>query len=237
MPQLKIAPSILASDFARLGSQVSLATEGGADYIHIDVMDGHFVPNLTLGPVVVSSIRSYSNLPFDVHLMIEQPELYIPNFVQAGANMLTVHVEACPHLHRVISLINTFNIGAGVAINPATSVTAIEEILPFVREVNVMTVNPGFGGQSFILEMLDKITRLRAMINERGLEVDIEVDGGVDLETAPLCVQAGANVLIAGTQIFGEDAAIAGKIDALRLAAQKTKRAAGARVDKQTKTA
>jgi ribulose-phosphate 3-epimerase len=237
MRPLKIAPSILASDFARLGAQVAEATQGGADYIHIDVMDGHFVPNLTLGPVVVRAIRPYSPLPFDVHLMIESPERYVKSFAEAGANLVTVHVEASLHLHRVIDHIHSFNIGAGVAINPATPLVMLQEILPFVQEVNVMTVNPGFGGQEFVIEMLDKITRLRAMIETRKLDVDIEVDGGVDLETAPRCAQAGANVLIAGTSIFGNGGAIAEKIDALRHAAQKTNRAASARGRNKTKTA
>lgn len=218
---IKIAPSILASDFARLGSQVQTATAAGADYIHIDVMDGHFVPNLTLGPVIVKSIRSYTDLPFDIHLMIEKPEEYVTAFVRAGANIITVHVEACIHLHRVIDHIREHKVGAGVALNPATPLVSLEEILPFVQQVNVMTVNPGFGGQRFIVEMLDKIARLRAMIEERGLPVDIEVDGGVDVHTAPECVKAGANVLIAGTALFGDDAAMPDKLTALRRAAQK----------------
>ncbi len=234
---IKIAPSILASDFARLGEQVQLVTSAGADYIHIDVMDGHFVPNLTMGPALVKKIRPYSSLPFDVHLMIEKPENFISHFVEAGANIITVHVEACKHLHRVIDQIRGHKIGAGVALNPATPLVMLEEILPFVQEVNVMTVNPGFGGQAFVIEMLEKITRLRAMIEARGLNVDIEVDGGVDLNTAPRCVQAGANVLIAGTSLFGDNAKIKEKIDALRQAAEKTKRAKVSRVGKKTKTA
>lgn len=237
MRPLKIAPSILASDFARLGAQVAEATEAGADYIHIDVMDGHFVPNLTLGPVIVASIRSYSTLPFDVHLMIESPERYVAQFVRAGANMLTVHVEACRHLHRVIDHINGHKIGAGVALNPATPLVLIEEILPFVRQVNVMTVNPGFGGQTFVKEMLDKITRLKEMIDARGLNVDIEVDGGVDVHTAPRCVQAGANVLIAGTSVFNSEGTLREQIDALRAAAQKPDRAKASRGREKTKTA
>lgn len=237
MRPVKIAPSMLASDFARLGAQVQAATEGGADYIHLDVMDGHFVPNITFGPVVVKSIRKYSTLPFDVHLMIEKPERYVPNFVEAGANLLTVHVEACTHLHRVIDLIHGFKIGAGVAINPATPLVMLEEILPFVQQVNVMTVNPGFGGQEFVIEMLEKITRLRAMIVTRGLDVDIEVDGGVDEKTAPQCVAAGANVLIAGTTLFAKDGDLGAHIGALRAAAGKTKRAPTARALRKSKPA
>lgn len=237
MRSIKIAPSILASDFARLGAQVAEVTDAGADYIHIDVMDGHFVPNITLGPVVVASIRSYSKLPFDVHLMIESPERYIAQFARAGANIVTVHVEACPHLHRVVEHINGLKIRAGVAINPATPLVMLEEILPFVREVNVMTVNPGFGGQVFVREMLDKITRLQDMIDARGLDVDIEVDGGVDVHTAARCVQAGANVLIAGTSVFGKQGTVSEHIDALRAAAQKTDRANSARGLRKTKTA
>lgn len=226
---IKIAPSILASDFARLGAQVELATAAGADYIHIDVMDGHFVPNLTFGPVVVKSIRRYSKLPFDVHLMVENPEHYVSEFVSAGANLVTVHVEACTHLHRVIDHIRAQHVSAGVALNPATPLVSLEEILPFVQQINVMTVNPGFGGQSFVIEMLDKISRLRAMIEARGLQVDIEVDGGVDLETGKRCVQAGANILIAGTALFGDDAAMPAKVKALRQSTENTKRAPEAR--------
>ncbi len=234
---IKIAPSILASDFSRLGDQVTRAAKGGADYIHIDVMDGHFVPNITLGPVIVKSIRPYTTLPFDVHLMIEKPEEYVPAFAAAGANIITVHVEACTHLHRVIDHIREHHADAGVAINPATPLVTLEEILPFVRQVNVMTVNPGFGGQEFVVEMLDKIARLRMMIESRSLDVDIEVDGGVDLETAPRCTRAGANVLIAGTYVFGDAARVAEKIKALRVATETKKRVPQARARKKTKTA
>jgi ribulose-phosphate 3-epimerase len=237
MKPVKIAASILASDFAQLGAQVREVTAAGADYIHVDVMDGHFVPNLTLGPVVVKSIRPYSDLPFDVHLMIESPERYIPNFAQAGANILTVHVEACPHLHRVLDEIKSMKMDAGVAINPATSLVMLEESLPFVRQVNVMTVNPGFGGQEFVIEMLDKIARLRAMITARGLDVDIEVDGGVDNDTAPRCVQAGANVLIAGTTIFRTRSTIQEAVQSLRRAATGGERSKSARAVGKRKTA
>jgi ribulose-phosphate 3-epimerase len=216
MRPVKIAPSILAADFARLGEQVRAASDGGADYIHIDVMDGHFVPNITLGPVVISAIRKYSTLPFDVHLMIKAPERYIPLFAEAGANLLTVHVEECVHLHRVIGQIQALGVKAGVALNPHTALATIEEILPYISEVNVMTVNPGFGGQAFIESMLPKIARLRKMADALNSVLDIEVDGGVDGATAPRCVNAGANVLIAGTAVFGPGASIAEHIAALR---------------------
>ena len=216
MRTVKIAPSILAADFARLGEQVRAATEGGADYIHIDVMDGHFVPNITLGPVVIGAIRKYSPLPFDVHLMIRAPEKYIEQFVHAGANLITVHVEECAHLHRVIEQIQALGAKAGVAINPHTPLTMLEEILPYISEVNVMTVNPGFGGQTFIESMLPKIARLRNMADAQNSDLDIEVDGGVDQHTAPRCVRSGANVLIAGTSVFGPGATIGEHIAALR---------------------
>lgn len=216
MRPIKIAPSILAADFARLGEQVRAASDAGAEYIHIDIMDGHFVPNLTMGPVVVSSIRKHSTLPFDVHLMIEKPEQFIPQFADAGANLLTVHVEACVHLHRVIEQIHAVGLKAGVAINPHTPLVMLEEILPYVAEVNVMTVNPGFGGQAFIESMFPKIARLRKMADAHNPDLDIEVDGGVDRHTAPRCVEAGANVLIAGTSVFGPGATIAEHIAALR---------------------
>lgn len=237
MRPLKIAASILAADFSQLGAQVVAAQNAGADYIHIDVMDGHFVPNLTMGPVIVKSIRALSFLPFDVHLMIEKPERYITHFVEAGANIVTVHVEACTHLHRVIDQIRAHKIGAGVALNPATPLVTLEEILPFVQQVNVMTVNPGFGGQVFVMEMLDKISRLRAMIEARNLDVDIEVDGGVDVHSTPRCVTAGANVLIAGTAVFGGSGSVRENIDALRHAAAKPKRAPHTRRTQKTKPA
>ncbi len=220
---IKIAPSILAADFSRLGEQVKEATDAGADYIHIDIMDGHFVPNLTMGPVVVKSIRRVTHLPFDVHLMIESPEHFIPHFVEAGANLITVHVEACRHLHRVVQQINSSGARAGVGINPHTPIVALEEILPYVAEVNVMTVNPGFGGQEFIETMLPKVERLRKMIEERNLNVDIEVDGGVTKRTAPRCVRAGANVLIAGTAVFDPDETIRKHIHGLRESIEKLK--------------
>jgi ribulose-phosphate 3-epimerase len=216
MGLMKIAPSILAANFARLGEQVAEASAGGADYIHIDIMDGHFVPNLTMGPVVVESIRPYTKLPFDVHLMIEAPERYIAQFARAGADILTVHVEACTHLHRVVEQIKALGVRAGVALNPHMPLVMLEEILPYITQVNLMTVNPGFGGQTFIESMLPKITHLRRMLFERGLDLDIEVDGGVDVQTAPRCVQAGATVLIAGSSVFGKGDTIGEHIAALR---------------------
>ncbi len=201
---VKIAASILSADFARLGEQVVAAEQGGADYIHCDVMDGHFVPNITIGPLVVRAVHRVTALPLDVHLMIAQPEVYIPEFVRAGASNVTVHVETSPHLHRTIQQIHDLGIQAGVSLNPATPLSALEEILPYVDMVLLMTVNPGFGGQSFIETMYDKVRRLRQMVRKRGLQVDIEVDGGVNVATAGRVVRAGANVLVAGSAIFAQ---------------------------------
>ena len=206
--EIKIAASILAADFCQLGDQVAAAEAGGADYIHFDVMDGHFVPNLTIGPLVVEAVRRATSLPIDVHLMIEAPERYVDDFVRAGASNLTVHVETCAHLHRTIEQIKERGAQASVTLNPATSLATLEEILPYVDMVLVMTVNPGFGGQSFIESMCAKVERLRAMIASRpreasrGREVDIEVDGGINVHTAERVVRAGANVLVAGSAIF-----------------------------------
>jgi ribulose-phosphate 3-epimerase len=216
---VKIAPSILSADFANLGASVQAAEAGGADYIHIDVMDGHFVPNITLGPLVVAAVRHATRLPLDVHLMIETPERYLADFADAGANILTVHVETCPHLHRTIQQITELGVQPGVTLNPATSLDSLSEILPFVRQVLVMTVNPGFGGQDYIETMADKISRLAAMARQRGLGPDIEVDGGIDTATAPLVVAAGATVLVAGTAVFRHPAGIEAGIAALRSAA------------------
>ncbi|MWC26711.1 ribulose-phosphate 3-epimerase [Paenibacillus sp. MMS18-CY102] len=199
-----IAPSILSANFSKLGEDVQAAEKAGGDWIHIDVMDGHFVPNLTFGPVVIESIRPYTKLPFDVHLMIEKPELYIPAFVKAGADRITVHAEACVHLHRVVQLIKEHGLPAGVAINPGTPVSAVEPVLDDLDLVLIMTVNPGFGGQAFIPQSVGRLRQLRTMLQERGLEhMNVQVDGGVNAETAKLVREAGANVLVAGSYVYG----------------------------------
>ncbi len=200
--KIKLAPSILSADFSRLGEQVAEATKAGADYIHIDVMDGRFVPNLTIGAPVVAAIRPWTNLPLDVHLMIEAPEHQIDQFVRAGADIITVHIEACPHIHRVVQTIKEAGVKAGVALNPGTPVDALNEILTSLDLVLVMTVNPGFGGQIFIEDMLDKIARLRVNLDKKGLATELEVDGGINAEIAPRVVQAGARVLVAGAAVF-----------------------------------
>ncbi len=220
---VKIAASILSSDFARLGEQVQEAIDGGADYIHVDVMDGHFVPNLTIGPAIVaaiSPIAAAAGLPLDVHLMIEKPERLLAEFAQAGANILTVHVETCPHLHRTIQHIQELGVRPSVTLNPATSLATLEEILPYVQQVLVMSVNPGFGGQSYIPTSSAKIARLRGMLKERGLNhVDVEVDGGIKPDNAAEIVAAGATVLVSGSAIFDSQASVGDNIAALRAGA------------------
>ncbi|PEZ05384.1 ribulose-phosphate 3-epimerase [Bacillus sp. AFS018417] len=201
---IKIAPSILSADFSRLGEEIKDVEKGGADYIHVDVMDGHFVPNITIGPLIVEAIRPITSLPLDVHLMIENPDQYIPAFAKAGADIITVHVEACPHLHRTIQLIKSQGIKAGVVLNPHTPVSMIEHVLEDTDMVLLMTVNPGFGGQKFIHSVLQKIKQVADMVRERNLQVEIEVDGGVNVETAKLCVEAGANVLVAGSAVYNQ---------------------------------
>ena len=214
--EVKIAPSLLAADFTRLGEQVKAAADNGADWFHIDVMDGHFVPNITMGPFIVEAVRRVTDVPLDVHLMILEPERYIQSFADAGANNIAVHLEASPHLHRSLQMIRDTGCKVGVAINPHSPALLLSEIITMVDLVNVMTVNPGFGGQSFIKDMKSKIAELRAMIgNVRG-HVDIEVDGGINPDTAAHAVQAGANILIAGTSVFQHPAGVKAGIDELR---------------------
>lgn len=199
---MKIAPSILSADFANLGQDVKMVEELGADYIHVDVMDGHFVPNITFGPNVVAAIRPITKLPLDCHLMIEQPELYVADFANAGADIINVHVEATPHIHRVLQLIKSLGVKAGVTINPGTPVAAIAHVLSMADLVLVMTVNPGFGGQKFIPEMMEKVAELAALRDEKGYAYEIEVDGGVTAETIGACKEAGADVFVAGSYIY-----------------------------------
>ena len=199
----RIAPSILAADFGRLAAQVESVEQAGADWIHVDVMDGHFVPNLTIGPVVVEAVKRVTRLPLDVHLMIEQPERYVDAFVKAGAATVGVHVEACPHLHRTVGQIREAGARASVVLNPGTPASAVEAVLGDVDQVLVMTVDPGFGGQSFIDSMIPKIAELRGWIDERGLDVDLEVDGGISKRTIGAAARAGADVFVAGTAVFG----------------------------------
>jgi ribulose-phosphate 3-epimerase len=214
---VRIAPSILSADFARLGEEVRALDAAGADYIHIDVMDGHFVPNLTIGPAVVKALRPHSRLPFDVHLMIAPVDPLVPDFAAAGADIITVHPEAGPHLHRTLQLIKSLGKKAGVALNPATPVETVEHVLGDVDLVLVMSVNPGFGGQAFLDSQLDKIARLRRRIDETGRIIDLEVDGGINHETARRATDAGADVLVAGTASFsGGPAAYAENIRRLR---------------------
>ena len=205
MKRLQIAPSILSADFSKLGAEIEEVASVGADWIHVDVMDGLFVPNITIGPLVVRAIRPLTSVPLDVHLMIAQPERYIPEFIEAGADMISFHVEATPHVQRALQMIKKARVRAAVALTPSTPLTVVEHILPDVDMILLMTVNPGFGGQSFIPQMVEKTQALRELlIHHRAEHIDIEVDGGITPETAKTISEAGANVLVAGSSVFGQ---------------------------------
>lgn len=213
---IKIAPSILSADYAHLGAAVAEATSAGADYIHVDVMDGHYVPPITIGAQTVAALRSRTDLPLDVHLMVEAPERQIDQFAQAGSDIITVHPEACIHIHRTVQYIKDLGIRAGVALNPGTPVTALEEILSDVDLVMVMTVNPGFGGQKFIESMCDKIKRVRTELDRRGLTAELEVDGGIHAGNAARVVEAGARVLVAGAAVFAMKMSVKEALEKMR---------------------
>jgi len=216
---VKIAPSILSADFSRLGEQVKEATEGGADYIHVDIMDGRFVPNLTIGPEVVRAIRPWTAIPLDIHMMVAEPERFVAQFADAGADIITVHAEACRHLHRTVDQISESGAKPGVAINPGTPISAVEEVLVDVDQVLVMSVNPGFGGQSFIEASVDKIARMQALLDDAGSKAEIEVDGGISPETAGRVAAAGARVLVAGSAVFNKKTTVADAIARIRASA------------------
>lgn len=212
---LKISPSVLSADFTQLGDQIKQAEDGGADVIHVDVMDGHFVPNITMGPFIVEAIKRAARVPLDVHLMIEQPQRYFSEFVDAGADSLSIHVEACPHIHRNIQQIKALGTRAGVAINPGTPLAAIEPVLPDVDIVLMMTVNPGFGGQTFIDASYERLKAVRASLTTLGSQADVGVDGGVTFENAAQIANAGGNLLIAGSTVFSSDKPISDAVQAL----------------------
>ncbi|HCO13150.1 MAG TPA: ribulose-phosphate 3-epimerase [Gemmatimonadetes bacterium] len=215
---MKIAPSILSADFARLSDEIEVIEEGGAEWVHVDVMDGHFVPNITIGPLIVDAARRSTNLPLDVHLMIENPDHYLEAFVQAGADIVTVHQEACTHLHRTIQKIHELGAKAGVALNPGTSLETIRDVLPYLDLLLVMSVNPGFGGQSYIEESTAKLGRARAMLDEVGSDAELEVDGGVGGSNVEEIVSAGASVVVAGSAVYGHPDGAAAGVRAIRSA-------------------
>ena len=215
-PRIKLVPSILSADFSRMGEAVAAVTRAGADAIHVDVMDGQFVPTVTFGPQMVRDMRSWTDLPLDVHLMVVEPERLIPQFAEAGAHIVTVHVEACVHLHRVVHQIKELGVRASVALNPATPVFAVEEVLADLDQVLVMSVNPGFPGQAFIPSVVPKIRKLRSLLDEGGLSAELEVDGGVSEKTARLVAEAGARVLVAGSAVFNERESVREAMDRLR---------------------
>jgi ribulose-phosphate 3-epimerase len=217
---VKISPSILSADFNKLGIEVKAITDGGGDLVHIDIMDGHFVPNLTIGHGVVKALRKSTDLPFDVHLMIDDPDKYIPKYVDAGSNIIAVHPEACVHLHRTINLIKDNSVKSAVALNPSTPISSIEHVLNDLDMIVIMTVNPGFPAQKFINTMLPKIQQIRKLIKDQGLTIDIEVDGGINLENARVVASAGADILVAGNAVFnGPAPTVAENINLLKNAA------------------
>ena len=213
---IKILPSVLSADFRRLGQEVEEVEKAGADGIHLDVMDGRFVPNITIGPFIVEAVRKTTTLPLDVHLMIVEPERYLSDFAHAGADMLSVHQEACPHLHRTIQQIKQLGKQAGVVLNPSTPLSTLEEVLPEVDLILLMSVNPGFGGQSFIEASVDKVRRLRRLLDERGAHAELEIDGGIDPQTAPRVVTVGATMLVAGSAVFRAPGGAAAGVRRLR---------------------
>lgn len=213
-----IAPSILSADFSQLGSQIKQAQDAGADWIHIDVMDGHFVPNLTMGPFIVETCSKITSLPLDVHLMVEEPEGLLGDFAQAGADHLTVHIETCPHIHRTLQTIHELGLKAGVTLNPGTPAWGIESVLPFVDLVLVMTVNPGYAGQSFIPEVVPKIARIRKILDDVNPQARIEVDGGINPQTMPTVIKAGADVFVAASAVFNHPDGIEAGIRSMRTA-------------------